>query len=75
MAKGSGGGKANGRGPRKPEAKARPFDVDDILIMRSTYTNQDMRVSYRGKQGDKAFVYDRKTGWQGAVPFEWLRRQ
>ena len=48
------------------------FSVDDKLIMRSTFTNEDAEVSFRGYEGDKAMVWTGRT--QMAVPVEWLRR-
>ena len=48
------------------------FSVDDKLIMRSTFTNEDAEVSFRGYEGDKAMVWTGRT--QMTVPVEWLRR-
>lgn len=53
-----------------------PFRVDDKLIMHSPYqleTEPDWEVVYRGPMQDKAVVYRVESGWQGVVPFEWLR--
>jgi hypothetical protein len=55
-------------------SNTKQFEVDDILIMNSPFTGVSTQVSYRGKYGDKAFVYDKVTGWQGAVPWEWLEK-
>lgn len=50
------------------------FFVDDELMMHSPHTGDDRLVIYRGKTSDgKAVVYRPDTGWQGSVPFEWLR--
>lgn len=48
------------------------FRVDDILTMRSPFTGDETKVSYRGREGDKAVVYNPKTGFQSSVPLEWL---
>jgi len=49
------------------------FGVDEQLLMRSPFTNEDSDVSFRGVMPDgKAVVWTGKT--QMAVPLEWLRR-
>ena len=52
-----------------------PFQVDDILIMHSPFTDDDTEVIFRGMLGEKAVVYNKVTGWQGAVPVDWLRKE
>ena len=51
-------------------------NVGDIVIMHSTFTNDDILVNYRGSMGGgKAMVIPHPKGLQMAVPAEWLREQ
>ncbi len=53
---------------------AKPFEVDDQLVMRSPHTGDDTIVSYRGKPKEgHAVIWTGKTQFQ--VPENWLRRQ
>jgi hypothetical protein len=52
--------------------ETRKFQVDDILVMHSSYTDDDVLVVYRGPLSGNAVIYRVKTGWQGAVPYDWL---
>ena len=63
------------------------FLVDEILIMHSPYTGEDVLVNYRGRSGSKAVVIPigkndpnlpkslQVYGLQMSVPLEWLRKQ
>ena len=52
------------------------MNVGDIVIMHSTFTNEDILVNYRGTMsGGKAMVIPHPKGLQMAVPIEWLREQ
>jgi len=53
----------------------KPFEVDEKLLWHSPYTDADIEVIYRGEYRGIAVCYDPKTGWQGLVPFEYLRRE
>jgi hypothetical protein len=51
-------------------------NVGDIVIMHSTFTNEDILVNYRGTtSGGKAMVIPHPKGLQMAVPLEWLSEQ
>lgn len=51
-------------------------NVGDIVVMRSTFTNDDILVNYRGSMGGgKAMVIPHPKGLQMAVPADWLREQ
>lgn len=52
------------------------MNVGDIVIMHSTFTDEDILVNYRGTMsGGKAMVIPHPQGLQMAVPLEWLREQ
>ena len=52
------------------------MNVGDIVIMHSTFTNEDILVNYRGTMsGRKAMVIPHPKGLQMAVPLEWLSEQ
>jgi len=53
----------------------KPFEVDEKLLWHSPFTDTDIEVIYRGYYNGVAVCYDPKTGWQGLVPFEYLRRE
>ena len=52
-----------------------PFQVDEIVVMHSTFTDEDLLVNFRGRSGDKAVVIPHPKGFQMSVPIEWLRKQ
>jgi hypothetical protein len=52
-----------------------PFQVDEIVIMHSPFTEEDVLVNYRGRNGAKAVVIPTPKGLQMSVPVEWLRKQ
>jgi hypothetical protein len=61
---------------RKERSGVLFVNVGDIVVMRSTFTNEDILVNYRGSMGGgKAMVIPHPKGLQMAVPVEWLREQ
>lgn len=52
------------------------FSVDEIVIMHSPYTDEDVLMNYRGGTGyGKAVLFNVKDGYQITVPVEWLRKR
>ena len=51
-----------------------PFQVDEMVIMHSPFTEEDVLVNYRGRNGAKAVVIP-PSKLQMSVPVEWLRKQ
>jgi hypothetical protein len=51
------------------------FEVDEDVIMHSPFTDEDTVVNFRGKVNPtESMVYNKKSGWQGAVPTKWLKK-
>jgi hypothetical protein len=49
------------------------FSVDQVLILHNPDTDFEIEVVFRGPVGHfSSVVYDKKSGWQGAVRNEWL---
>ena len=68
------GGSASERGGGSEEGSG-TFQVDEIVIMHSPNTGEDTKVNYRGRLDFlKSVVYDPRSGWQGTVPNDWLRK-
>jgi hypothetical protein len=54
----------------------RSFEVDELIIWYSPFTETDMEVIYRGKfDAVSSVVYNPKSGWQGIVKNELLRHR
>ena len=60
----------------KPKVTLRPFQVDELIIWYSPFTETDMLVIYRGPfDRDSSVVYNQLSGWQGVVKNELLRHK
>jgi hypothetical protein len=58
------------------DIKVDKFYVDEIVIMHSPYTGEDVPMSYRGSpEYGKAVVFNIENGYQMTVPVEWLRKR
>lgn len=51
------------------------FSPDDILIMHSTFSDEDVLVNYRGPLDSSHSVVVIVGGYQMSCPNEWLRKQ
>jgi len=60
----------------KPQSLPRPFQVDELIIWYSPFTEADMLVIYRGPfDHESSVVYNQLSGWQGVVKNELLRHR
>lgn len=51
------------------------FVVDEMVIWHSPHTDEDVVMNYRGRMGDKAMLYNMKSGFQWAVPLDQIRKK
>ena len=49
-------------------AKQPVIGVDDDVIWHSPFTDEDVKMNFRGYNGDKAVLYNKNTGFQTLVP-------
>jgi len=49
------------------------IQVDDDVIWHSPHTDEDIVMNFRGYEGDKAVLYNKKSGFQTQVPKEQIK--